>query len=538
MTAEFDAVIVGSGPGGVSAAFPLADRGLRIMLVDAGGSPSPALPKGAYLKLRAEDDEQWRWMVGCDFHALNGSASSPKFRAPTVQHVFADFLAENSLVAEGFQATGSLASGGLSNAWGAGVACFDSTDFGDPPFPMEELAASYQAVAERIGISGQAADDLSEYFGLDRWSQAPIPMDGNHQFLWQRYARRRAELRRLDFRLGRARVAVLSHAMADRLPCDLSGLCLWGCHRQSVYSAMQDVARLAARSNVTWQSNVVIEAFRRDGHSWLVRGHHRTTRTPFQVRTGRLLLAAGALASARLVLAALGWYGRPIPVLSNPVAAFALWIPARLAARREPAFGLAQLSFTAADVTPLGPAFGNLFSTQGVPVAEFARYAPASRRYGIDLLGALLPSMVAGNCFLPGALSRHRATLSDQGVLSIEGGLDPDVGEIFRATEQRLRRAFRSLGALLPPGAFVPAPPGADVHYSGTVPMQRRPGPTECDADGEVVGLPGVHVVDGSALPSLPAKAHTLTIMANADRIAKRLAQRIKPEVARTATVR
>jgi choline dehydrogenase-like flavoprotein len=35
--------------------------------------------------------------------------------------------------------------------------------------------------------------------------------------------------------------------------------------------------------------------------------------------------------------------------------------------------------------------------------------------------------------------------------------------------------------------------------------------------------LPGVHVVDGAVLPVLPAKAHTLTIMANADRIASAL---------------
>jgi choline dehydrogenase-like flavoprotein len=39
-----------------------------------------------------------------------------------------------------------------------------------------------------------------------------------------------------------------------------------------------------------------------------------------------------------------------------------------------------------------------------------------------------------------------------------------------------------------------------------------------------VAGLPGVHVVDGAALSDLPARHCTLTIMANADRIARLLA--------------
>ena len=49
---------------------------------------------------------------------------------------------------------------------------------------------------------------------------------------------------------------------------------------------------------------------------------------------------------------------------------------------------------------------------------------------------------------------------------------------------------------------------------------------------GELVGAPGIHVVDGASLPFLPAKSHTLTIMANADRISKNLAQTLSTSVA------
>ncbi len=54
--------------------------------------------------------------------------------------------------------------------------------------------------------------------------------------------------------------------------------------------------------------------------------------------------------------------------------------------------------------------------------------------------------------------------------------------------------------------------------------MREKPVLGETSSSGEVKGLEGVYIVDGACLPSLPAKSHTLTIMANADRIGRRLA--------------
>lgn len=375
MTADFDAVIVGTGPGGVSAAFPLTDAGHRVMLIDGGTPVSDGLPAGDYLSLRERDEQQWRWMIGDDFHALGQmAANSPKFRAPTLKHVFADFLRENAIITDNFMAAGSLATGGLSSAWGGGVARFDAGDLADFPIPPDALRPSYEVVARRIGISGNVADDLSDYFGLDEWSQPPVEMDADHHWLWQRYASRRATMQALGVRIGRARLAVLSEPHAGRQACDLSGLCLWGCHREAVYSARQELPALTSRQNVTWKPGVVIESLQAADGLWSVCGRNRVTRQPFRVSARKVLLAAGALASARLVLATLGWRDRPVRVLSNPVAAFLLWLPARLGASRRQGVGLAQISFVAEGLTAAGPVSGNLFPT---PRAAGIRVRPS-----------------------------------------------------------------------------------------------------------------------------------------------------------------
>ena len=50
--------------------------------------------------------------------------------------------------------------------------------------------------------------------------------------------------------------------------------------------------------------------------------------------------------------------------------------------------------------------------------------------------------------------------------------------------------------------------------------MKKAPGALETDALGRLSGLQRVHLVDASVLPSIPATTITLSVMANAHRIA------------------
>ena len=92
MTQEFDIIIVGSGPAGISAAFPLVESGLKVLMVDGGRDANIMLPEKSFLSARAEDSKQWEWMIGKNFHALQmQKALSPKLRVPTHKYVLSDF---------------------------------------------------------------------------------------------------------------------------------------------------------------------------------------------------------------------------------------------------------------------------------------------------------------------------------------------------------------------------------------------------------------------------------------------------------------
>jgi choline dehydrogenase-like flavoprotein len=213
-------------------------------------------------------------------------------------------------------------------------------------------------------------------------------------------------------------------------------------------------------------------------------------------------------------------------LLGLPMAAFLLWLPPFLGVARAPAPGLAQLAFSL-DGAASGPICGFTFSTHALPVAEFVRHAPLARRNALRLFRALLSSTIVANCFFPSELSDNRMRLAPDGTVRVIGGTKEGLQGDIDWVRQRLRAAFSRAGAVLLPTTFKPGQTGGDAHYAGSIPMRERPVPGEATAEGEVHGLPGVYIADGAAFPSLPAKSHTLALMACADRVGRTLVCRL-----------
>jgi choline dehydrogenase-like flavoprotein len=64
------------------------------------------------------------------------------------------------------------------------------------------------------------------------------------------------------------------------------------------------------------------------------------------------------------------------------------------------------------------------------------------------------------------------------------------------------------------------APAGRGFHSGGSFPMREQPQELESDLLGRPYGLERVHLIDSSTFPTIPSTTITLTVMANAHRIA------------------
>jgi choline dehydrogenase-like flavoprotein len=67
------------------------------------------------------------------------------------------------------------------------------------------------------------------------------------------------------------------------------------------------------------------------------------------------------------------------------------------------------------------------------------------------------------------------------------------------------------------------------AHQTGSCRMADAPERGVAEATGEVFGYPGLYVTDGAAIPSSLAVNTSLTILANAERIAAGIVERYRP---------
>lgn len=509
-------IVIGSGPAGASAAKALVTRGIDVLMLDAGsGQAINKPPAGALADLVRSDDQQWKWRLGLNYEGLSETAgASPKTRIPSLVRLLAGYAARNRIVPDNFRMIGALGAGGLSNAWGCGVAKFSGSELGDLFDAADDMAVSYARVAEQMGLSGRSEDALKEYFGVDAWSEESLPPDTLRAYLWERRHRLPP-----DIRMGRPRLAVRRSGLSS---CDLSGMCMWGCARKAL-----------------WSANELLDSIKHSPHFKLMSGHLVTGVSPVDggwrveaslsggetavLQAPKVVLAAGTLATTRLAFSQLGFIPDYARLQSSPVAAFMMLTPSFFGSiPDERFFALGQLALTIEDPSSGETALAFLVSPLGFPISELVPYVPLPPRPALTMLRALLTSFTVGNVFFPGSLSDHKISLLDDGSLRVQGGHATALDGISSRVRGALGVGARRLGSVLVPSSFNIAEPGADIHYVGTLPAKKKPRFGECFLNGEMAGVQrGLYIADGASLSMLPAKSHTMTIMANADRIGR-----------------
>lgn len=510
---EADVIIIGSGPAGVSAAWPLVEAGVRVLMLDASGPALPAHPAETTLTEQRTDPARWRTELGFAGPLADGGVS-PKFATPLARAVLAGFPDAMSLHTDGYMALGAHAAGGLSRIWGALAARYGEGDLASFPGGAVPMVDAYERIAARIGINGGHAITAAD----DGAMAPPVA------HLARRHRRANTAS---GFRLVTAPNAVLDQPREDRLGCNSCGLCLQGCSRGSIYHSALELPALRRFRNFRYQAGVVVQRLAADAGGQIVEA--RLGNENVRYRAPVVVLAAGTLATTSLALRRIGLTGVPVRIESNPVGGMAFVVP-HLIGRALPdrSFGLGQLFYTL-DVQPGVEAAGVFYGADTLPLAPVADRLPFTRPFALRAARALAPALVLATAYLPGRFSDNQIVIDEDGAaghISLKGRQRADAEQLLSQSFGALGRLVRQRGAWAIPGSAQMLMPGADAHPTGTLPLGST-GPAGTSADGELNGAPGVFIADGAALPLLSARHPTLTIMASADRLGRALARRL-----------
>jgi choline dehydrogenase-like flavoprotein len=507
----------------------LSDAGRHVLVLDAGDRIEPG-KMDVFEALAERDPEEWsprlaRLARGTFPVDLKHVPLKPAFGS-----LFAYARDDDDLPIglDNAETLPSLAYGGLSNCWGAAILPFRERDIADWPISLAELEPHYRAVLRFVPIAAEH-DELAEILPLYRDAPSALRRSPQTAKVLRHLRKHRVALSAAGFHFGASRLAVVAAAEQQRA-CRYSGMCLYGCPYGAVYNAADTLTDLMRDGKIDYRGGVYVDRvtevddgvridFHRRGHTgdggWLF--------------ASRVFVACGAISSTRLMLESMGC--AHVKRRLHDSQYFVVPLLTMHAAKVNVANQgntLAQM-FVELDDRAIAERTMHLqlYGYNDIMLAALARRLSRDPATLERLLQPLLGRVVVAQGYLHSADSPGLTLRCEDGRVGVTGDDGALGAERVKKFVRRLAVSARLLGMLPIPGFVQVGRPGKSNHIGGSLPMREEPGEMETDTLGRPLGWGRVHVVDAAIFPSLPATTVTLSVMANAHRIACMASERM-----------
>lgn len=518
--------VIGSGPAGVACAHALLQRGVRVIMLDAGLSLEP---DRAALIAEMRQSSPAAWKPEQIARLKEGTQVTAK-GLPLKLLYGSDFPYRHCDETLGVEYDGvalvpSFAKGGLSTVWGAAMLPYVDRDIADWPVSLADLNEHYTEVARLTGLSSRR-DSLEQFFPLFQTNPAGLNLSSQANIFVNRLEQNRAPLADTGIHFGQARIAVkVAQPAGSANGCAYCGLCMYGCPYGFIYNSEATVEQLKTNPAFTYQPGIIVTSLKESSGKILIQGHHQKSGEPFTMESHRAYLAAGTIPSTQILLRSLSLYDQPVSMKDSQYFLFPL-----------------ALTKSAGDVTKeslhtLSQVFLELFNSNISPHTVHLQIYSYSDLIGQAIRGSFGP-MAKPLEFLARNLERRllivqgflhsndsaeiltTLTKTSQGErLKLSAEVAPKSKTVIHQVLRKLRRHWRQLGAFPISPMLQIAKPGRGIHSGGAFPMSAKPGPLQTDTLGRPAGWRRLHVVDATVLPSIPATTITFSVMANAHRI-------------------
>ena len=524
---ETDFLVIGSGPAAVAATKGLIAHGHRVTILDVGTRLEPDR-QHVVDRMANQNPEEWS-AADIDFvTGRNYNSSEPVHSKTNYGSAFSFDSSGRALDVRWEDGKGfkhSLARGGLSNIWGSAMLPYLEKDIKDWPIRIADLEPHYRAVMDFVPCT-RSVDDLEKILPCYSTQENAIKLSRQGASLLDDLNASSNRLREAGIVHGKARLAIRASDEKTH-HCRYCTHCLSGCPYGLIYSSAQTLQKMIDEGKVDYLPNHFVEHLESKAGGVTISGRMLDSDKQFSIRAKRVFLGAGVLPTAAIIMASLDMYDTPITLRDSQYFIYPLLrLRAPVDVQDERMHTAAQVFVEMEDPTiseglvhlqvygyssflhnelnrtflrwPLKSAFfrrqflGRLMLAQGFIHSSDSGSVQLELKKGID-----------GKPFLSARTMRHGHTLAT----TLKIGL------------KLLRNCLKMRTLVLLPGLQY-LKPGSSYHSGGTFPMHKNPKGLDTDLLGSLSSLPGIHIVDASVLPGIPATTVTMSVMANAHRIA------------------
>lgn len=555
MSAEFDAIVVGSGITGGWAAKELTERGLKVLMIERGPMIEHRVDYKTEhtppweLSFRGRGDEQ---LMKLDYPVQRNAGGA--LNEWTAAH-FVNDREHPYQATKPFNWIRGYQLGGRSLIWGRQCYRWSDLDFGanladghgaDWPIRYADLAPWYDHVESFIGVSG-SVENLPQL--PDGKFQPPMSMNIVETRLAKAIAAKYQ-----DRRMIIGRTANLTQERPGRAPCQYRGICARGCSYGAYFSTQSSTlpaARATGRLTVlpdTVVDNLVFDAAAK--RVTAVRVLDTKTRVRKQISAKIIFLCAGSINSLSVLLrsksaAAPEGLGNSSGRLGRYFMDHALTMSA---IARIPGFD-AHAYF---GNRPNGIVIPRYFNTttrhqellRGFSFQGMAFRAGWPRGFHSAGLGEPFKAglrrpgewrMLLGGFAEALPVASNRVTLDPVKVdqygmpqTRIDFAYSKNDLELLKVAERDAIEMVKLVGGEVLKSSVDPGPGGTAIHEMGGAAMGRDPATSVLNAHNQLHDAANVFVTDGAAMASSACQNPSLTYMALTARAAAGAVDKLK----------
>lgn len=462
-------VVLGSGLSAVATVHGIIDArkddNRKIFIVDAGITKNT--------------------VVGIDHSTEEVNITSPKFKVYGNRYVYHYFKSLINLTESGFRGVGSLAKGGLSNIWGAGIHPYNAKELSTFPYSYREIQAIYSKIYKLLT---KTDSDLVELSGDSEGAS--------------------------NFSLAEPLLAINAGCGSDR-SCHLDS-CGDGCIHcnKNVFKSGDHLEELVKSKKVEYMGGLLINSIESYKNQYIVNCSEISTGKNIRIKTTCIYSCLGAISTTKIALG-LAKSEAKTPLLSTPGGVFFMYsfndfhkVSNGILSCKSFKGSVCEIDFN-----------GNIFPVSRNLVMSY--FGDRIGRVLFFFFGRLFFSrLFAANIFFSSELSDSSVRNCNEGVM-ITGKNSLLLMPVFKKAMTFLRKKLLSRGLFVLPVGKKLLQPGEDIHYGGSIPMKEKPQINQCNLKGELHGFRRFYVADAASMPFLASKGHSFNSMVNSYYIAR-----------------